>query len=349
MVGLVILMRYSRVNSPNSKPNSKQNSSNDDDLQSSLYISSTAVFTMELLKFFICTLVLFHSTNYSFPHLFQIFKNSLIDSPYEVLKLSVPSLLYALQNNLLYCALTNLDAASYQVIYQLKILTTALFSVTMLHKKLTVRKWFSLILLSFGVILAQTSTSQDSHVASIPTDLAKKNRLVGTLCVVMAACTSGFSGVYFEKILKGSPKVSLWIRNIQMGLPSVLLSLLSSLLKDYSPILRSGFFHGYTTTVWSVILVQAGGGLLVALVVKYADNVLKVFAASFSIVVNAVVSYVFFGFVPDGRFCVGTVAVCCSIVIYSGGGQKKRTILPLNRLEQGGKEEKENLIEDKDS
>ena len=75
----------------------------------------------------------------------------------------------------------------------------------------------------------------------------------------------------------------------------------------------------------------------------------QVFAASFSIVVNAVVSYVFFGFVPDGRFCVGTVAVCCSIVIYSGGGQKKRTILPLNRVEQGGKEEKENLIEDKDS
>ena len=61
-----------------------------------------------------------------------------------------------------------------------------------------------------------------------------------------------------------------------MGLPSVLLSLLSSLLKDYSPIRSSGFFHGYTTTVWSVILVQAGGGLLVALVVKYADNVLKV-------------------------------------------------------------------------
>ena len=43
------------------------------------------------------------------------------------------------------------------------------------------------------------------------------------------------------------------------------------------------------------------------------------------------------------------MAVCCSIVIYSGGGQKKRTILPMNRVEQGGKEEKENLIEDKDS
>lgn len=69
-------------------------------------------------------------------------------------------------------------------------------------------------------------------------------------------------------ILKGSPKVSLWIRNIQMGLPSLILSLISSLVYDYTPITSYGFFHGYTKLVVLVIVVQAGGGLLVALVVK---------------------------------------------------------------------------------
>ena len=39
---------------------------------------------------------------------------------------------------------------------------------------------------------------------------------IGLLAVVVACLTSGFSGVYFEKILKGS-KTSLWIRNIQLG------------------------------------------------------------------------------------------------------------------------------------
>ncbi|KHJ78030.1 hypothetical protein OESDEN_22350, partial [Oesophagostomum dentatum] len=38
----------------------------------------------------------------------------------------------------------------------------------------------------------------------------------GFLAVVIACCLSGFAGIYFEKILKGSAPVSLWMRNIQM-------------------------------------------------------------------------------------------------------------------------------------
>lgn len=39
---------------------------------------------------------------------------------------------------------------------------------------------------------------------------------VGLVAVLVACCSSGFAGVYFEKILKES-KQSVWIRNIQLG------------------------------------------------------------------------------------------------------------------------------------
>lgn len=49
-----------------------------------------------------------------------------------------------------------------QVTYQLKILTTALFSVSMLGKKLGVYQWLSLVILMAGVAFVQVPV-QDEH------------------------------------------------------------------------------------------------------------------------------------------------------------------------------------------
>ena len=44
-------------------------------------------------------------------------------------------------------------------------------------------------------------------------------QLIGFGAVLMSTLTSGFAGVYFEKILKTGP-TSVWIRNIQLGKPT---------------------------------------------------------------------------------------------------------------------------------
>jgi UDP-sugar transporter A1/2/3 len=54
-----------------------------------------------------------------------------------VAKIAVPSLLYTIQNNLLYYALSHLDTPTYMVGYQTKILTTAVFSALLLGRKLS--------------------------------------------------------------------------------------------------------------------------------------------------------------------------------------------------------------------
>jgi solute carrier family 35 (UDP-sugar transporter), member A1/2/3 len=49
---------------------------------------------------------------------------------------------------------------------------------------------------------------------------ANKNfneKLVGLLAVLFACFSSGFAGVYFEKLLKGS-STGVWTRNIQLGM-----------------------------------------------------------------------------------------------------------------------------------
>jgi len=313
MVGLVLMLRISR----------KQQGDN-------LYLASTAVFLMEFMKFIICLSVVFMQSNYNMQKFLSELTLHVYNSPYEILKLSVPSFLYTVQNNLLYLALTNLDAATYQVCYQLKILTTALFSAIMLKRQFSSFKWLSLFILTIGVAIVQSSGGTNNNSASTTTnDSANKNRLIGFIAVICAACTSGFSGVYFEKILKSSAKTSLWIRNIQMSLPSIVIAYLTVFIHDYATVRSKGFFIGYNYLVWLVIIIQAVGGLIVAVVVKYADNVLKGFATSFSIIISVFVSALFFhddSFHPNLKFFFGTGLVLTSSYMYSypEGGKKRK-------------------------
>lgn len=92
--------------------------------------------------------------------------------------------------------------------------------------------------------------------------------LLGLSAILISSLMSGFAGVYFEKILKGS-EVSLWLRNVQLSLYAIPMGLLTCLATDSDSIRTKGFFFGYTPTVWTIVFMQGFGGLVVALVVKY--------------------------------------------------------------------------------
>lgn len=56
----------------------------------------------------------------------------------------------------------------------------------------------------------------DSPSAPEKEEQTAGSQVVGLVAVLVACCSSGFAGVYFEKILKES-KQSVWVRNIQLG------------------------------------------------------------------------------------------------------------------------------------
>jgi len=59
-----------------------------------------------------------------------------------------------------------------------------------------------------------------------------------------AAFCSGFAGVFFEKILKGS-NVSIWLRNVQLALASVAVGIFDCVVVNASGIQQNGgFFVG---------------------------------------------------------------------------------------------------------
>lgn len=195
--------------------------------------------------------------------------------------------------------------------YQLKILTTAMFAVFILRKQLISTQWLSLVTLVVGVVLVQLSHAGDPSSA----DSENQNRMLGFTAALMACILSGFAGIYFEKILKGSD-TSVWMRNIQLSLCSIPFGLMTCFISDGDIIRTHGFFFGYDKFIQYLIILQAGGGLLVAVVVKYADNILKGFATSLAIVISCVASIYLFKFTLTLQFLIGAKLVIFSIFLY---------------------------------
>ena len=96
----VLTLRYTRMTRMPGKP---------------VYIASTAVLLAEVLKIVICFAVLLREEEYSVGVFHKRIKAEIKDNWRDGIKLLVPAGMYVMQNNLLYLALSNLDAATYQV------------------------------------------------------------------------------------------------------------------------------------------------------------------------------------------------------------------------------------------
>ncbi|KAH8435303.1 putative UDP-galactose transporter [Aspergillus melleus] len=246
----VLLLHYSRVMPPT---NGKR------------YIASTAVFFNEVIKLAISLTIALYEVSKSAPP--TVPATSLLSSLTAAVfsgdswKLAIPAGLYTLSNSLQYVALSNLQAATFQVTYQLKLVVTAVCGLILFKRTVPLRKWGLLLLLLVGIALVQMpdGTSEEAaledkttHPAfprsleewkavkldrpnlhkrsatyegieeDILTAFPRMNGTIGLLAAVGACIASGLASIYFEKVIKDSAKTtSVWVRNVQLAVYSV--------------------------------------------------------------------------------------------------------------------------------
>merc|ERR1740133_426475 len=104
-----------------------------------------------------------------------------------------------------------------------------------------------------------------------------RNAILGLAAVLTAAFSSSFASVHFERILKEvgtrSEPRNLWERNVQLCAWTVPMNGLLALLQSDGLVLFSSPLEGFEWSTWVVIIVNGLGGLLVAVVIKYSDNI----------------------------------------------------------------------------
>ena len=276
-----------------------------------LYATSTAVVCSEMIKLIISALLLLQEQG-SWGAFIDTMRLEVFGKPEECLKLLVPGLLYTVQNNLQYVASSNLEPAVFQVMYQVKMLTTATLSVTMLKKRLRREQWAGVALLTTGLVLVQLSQGGLRSSTAVQTG----SFAVGFSAVLTACTMAGFAGCYLERVLKNCT-TSIWVRNLQLGAWGSLLGIASVAAKDGKAVLTNGFFHGYSKVVWSVVAIQAIGGLLISLVVRYGDALLKGFATGLAIIVTTAISVALFDFRLTPQYGAGASLVLIAILMYA--------------------------------
>ncbi|KAI6036390.1 nucleotide-sugar transporter-domain-containing protein [Pisolithus microcarpus] len=191
-------------------------------------------------------------------------------------KLSIPALLY--------------------FAYQMKILTTAAFSVLLLRKKLSSTKWMSLFFLAIGVAIVQVQTSganprtKEFRVGSAhdaaPLHVHIMSPLKGFGAVTAACFTSGLAGVYFEMVLKNS-KADL------------------------------DLFRHFGGWAWATVSIQVFGGLVTAVALLQ----------SISIILSFLASVVLFDFHVTPPFLIGASTVLAATAMYNQPTPKEPAIL----------------------
>lgn len=234
----------------------------------------------------------------------------------------IPAICYAIQKNLLFVSIRYLNPAVFQILFQGKILTTAFFSWWILKKEFSKRQKLSMLVLFIGCGLVQLSTLDQS--SSSKHDASGSGVVGGLLAILLACLTSGFSAVYLERAIKGAATNgaaekphTIWVRNIQLSTFGFIASTIGAIIEDKAKVDRGGVLQGFSVTVWSTVCMSSFGGLLVALVMKYADNILKTFATSVAIILTSIISAMFFELEISISFVIGAGLTLYAVHMYS--------------------------------
>ncbi|VDK75384.1 unnamed protein product [Litomosoides sigmodontis] len=238
-----LLLRYSRVR-----------------VVEKVFLPSVAVFFTEVLKLITCLLFIVYEEK-SVSSMLHLVKREVLYNSKDTFKVCIPAVIYIVQNNLFYVAASHLEAAAYMVTSQLKIFTTAIFAVIMLKRTINKKQWLSLGVLFVGICLVQLNQHGTKNA------LYWNDPYLGFVAAVSACILSGFAGIYFEKLLKTSPSVSVWMRNVQLSVFGIPSSFTASIMKDHEIIFNEGVLYGFDMLVWIVVIWYCIGGLSVAVTV----------------------------------------------------------------------------------
>ncbi|CAH8867195.1 unnamed protein product [Trichobilharzia szidati] len=254
-----------------------------------------------------------------------------------ILPYTIPALLYAFNNNLALLIQLEMDPATYQILSNFKILSTAILFRLIIKQRITLIQWFSLLLLltagivhSYGNFDAQKafmkssslppSTCQSISCVLHPISSSTIHITTHGIIMISAYCTvSGLSGVYTEHVMKKHSYMSIHLQNFLLYTFGVIVNGIALIFEVH----RKGisdedfqFFRGFTYLTWILILTQSIFGMLIGFVLKYASNIYRLFIISSAMICTTLLAMILFNLHLNSIILMSIILVCTSLYLY---------------------------------
>uniref|UniRef100_A0A8C5M3E7 Solute carrier family 35 member A4 n=1 Tax=Leptobrachium leishanense TaxID=445787 RepID=A0A8C5M3E7_9ANUR len=224
---------------------------------------------------------------------------------------ALPAFFYCVNNNLVVHMQHFMDPSSFQVLSNLKIVSTAFLYSYFLRQKLSIKKWLALLLLMAAGVFYSYGGIQDLEEVSSQSLLYIT--LPGLLLMMLYCLLSGLSAVYTEMTLK-KQDLPLNLQNIFLYVFGVAMNLITHVTS--SP--RNRFFEGFSLWVWVIIISQALNGLIMSAIMKHSSNITRLFVISFSMLANGLLSLIILELQLSALFFSAVVLIGLAVYLYYG-------------------------------
>ncbi|XP_076179446.1 UDP-galactose transporter senju [Ptiloglossa arizonensis] len=232
---------------------------------------------------------------------------------------TIPSFLYCLYNNLAFINLATFDPTTYYVLLQFRVVMTGVIFQVVFNKKLSLKQWFSLIILTIGCIVKYIDLDLDVNIFS-----TKLNFNSNIILIFIQTICSCLAGVYNEYLLKEpGANNNIFLQNIFMYIDSIFCNVIVFIvlfILESSPFDMSNNVDHSILLEPKVIIIMLNNtaiGIITSFFLKTLNSILKTFASALELVFIAILCWLIFNIPIQMNTVLSIAMVCYAVILYS--------------------------------
>ena len=230
----------------------------------------------------------------------------------DIAAFAIPAAVYALNNALVFMIISELRPSAFQILGSFKTVFTLVLFRIVLQRIPTNNQYIAVVLLAAGAAVSRLSSVEGCNSSD------GDGGALGVLLTLVSCLASSLGGVVNEALLKRDGGMhSLSLQNSLLYAFGVVVNSIALFVRNGNDLLTSGFFVGYDLMTILLIATNALTGLSISAVLKWNDNISRVFAHTGAIVISMTVEMLAFTLPASPDLVLAGVIVSGSALIYA--------------------------------